>query len=68
MIVLLFIVLASSSLAFGQNVALGPSEFAAPGKFPTSIYGDYYNNPTETSAQVQPIITDLVTVSTLFAK
>ncbi|KAK0246153.1 sphingomyelin phosphodiesterase [Armillaria nabsnona] len=35
--------------------------FTAAGAFPTSLYSKYYNNPTATSAQVQPVITDAVT-------
>lgn len=35
------------------------STFTAPGKFPTSLYSKYYNSPTQTSAQVQPVITDI---------
>lgn len=31
-----------------------PSTYTAPGAFPTSVYSEYYNNPTATSAQVQP--------------
>jgi hypothetical protein len=46
-----------------MTVALGPSTFAAPGAFPTSIFGSYYNDPTQTSSQVQPVISDPVTVS-----
>lgn len=37
------------------------STFTAPGEFPTSLYSEYYNDPTATSAQVQPVITDPVT-------
>ncbi|KAF7373118.1 Sphingomyelin phosphodiesterase [Mycena sanguinolenta] len=45
-----------------MSVALGPpSTFTAPGAFPTSIFGSYYNDPTQTSAQVQPVVTDPVT-------
>ncbi|OBZ68610.1 Sphingomyelin phosphodiesterase 2 [Grifola frondosa] len=33
---------------------LGPSAFTAPGAFPTSVYRQYYNSPTATSAQPQP--------------
>ncbi len=40
----------------------GPSAFAAPGAFPTSLYRHYYNSPTATSAQPQPVISDPVTV------
>ncbi|OJT08975.1 hypothetical protein TRAPUB_109 [Trametes pubescens] len=40
--------------------ALGPSVFTAPGAFPTSVYKHYYNSPTATSAQPQPVISDPV--------
>ncbi|KAI0066506.1 Metallo-dependent phosphatase [Artomyces pyxidatus] len=46
---------AASSLSFG------PSTFTAPGAFPTSLYKSYYNDPTATSAQPQPVISDPVT-------
>ncbi|KAI9062952.1 sphingomyelin phosphodiesterase [Trametes sanguinea] len=39
---------------------LGPSSFAAPATFPTSLYKHYYNSPTATSAQPQPVISDPV--------
>ncbi|KAI8981242.1 sphingomyelin phosphodiesterase [Trametes punicea] len=39
---------------------LGPSAYTAPGSFPTSIYKHYYNSPTATSAQPQPVISDPV--------
>ncbi|KAG1867973.1 hypothetical protein C8R48DRAFT_793164, partial [Suillus tomentosus] len=38
-----------------------PSSYAVPGAFPTSLYPNYYNNPTATSAQPQPVISDPVT-------
>ncbi|RDX52009.1 sphingomyelin phosphodiesterase [Lentinus brumalis] len=41
--------------------AFGPSAFTAPGAFPTSLYRHYYNSPTATSAQPQPVISDPVT-------
>ncbi|KAJ7775364.1 Metallo-dependent phosphatase-like protein [Mycena metata] len=44
-----------------MTVALGPSTFTAPGAFPTSVFGSYYNDPTQTSSQVQPVISDPVT-------
>ncbi|TDL28043.1 Metallo-dependent phosphatase [Rickenella mellea] len=47
-------------LVTAQSLALGPSSFTAPGAFPTSVYKSYYNSPTQTSAQVQPVITDPV--------
>ncbi|KAL5530987.1 hypothetical protein ACEPAG_3863 [Sanghuangporus baumii] len=61
MLSLIYTFLVAASLSVGQNVALGPSEFAAAGAFPTSVYKHYYNSPTQTSEQVQPIITDPVT-------
>ncbi|KAI0715131.1 hypothetical protein C8Q76DRAFT_795917 [Earliella scabrosa] len=39
----------------------GPSVFTAPGAFPTSLYRHYYNSPTATSVQPQPVISDPVT-------
>ncbi|KAI0330007.1 sphingomyelin phosphodiesterase [Cubamyces sp. BRFM 1775] len=41
--------------------ALGPPVFTVSGAFPTSIYTQYYNDPTATSAQPQPVITDPIT-------
>lgn len=46
-----------------QSATLGPSVFTAPRAFPTSLYRSYYNDPTATTAQPQPIITDPVSVS-----
>ena len=40
------------------------SAYTAPGAFPTSIYKSYWNDPTATSAQPQPVISDPATVST----
>jgi sphingomyelin phosphodiesterase len=53
-------------LAFGQAQAndIGATAYTAPGAFPTSVYGSYWNDPTATSAQPQPVITDPVTVCT----
>lgn len=48
-------VLAASSLTYG------PDTFTAPGAFPTSLYKSYFNSPTATAAQVQPVISDPVT-------
>lgn len=45
--------------------AFGPSVFTAPGAFPTSLYSHYYNSPTATSVQPQPVISDPVSVSDL---
>ncbi|KAG9316863.1 sphingomyelin phosphodiesterase [Chiua virens] len=39
-----------------------PSAYTAPGTFPTSVYGTFWNDPIATSAQPQPVITDPVTV------
>lgn len=41
---------------------LGPSEYTVPGVFPTSVYESYYNDPTATTAEPQPVITDPITV------
>ncbi|KAG2359621.1 sphingomyelin phosphodiesterase [Suillus spraguei] len=38
-----------------------PSSYAVQGVFPTSLYSHYYNNPTATSEQPQPVISDPVT-------
>ncbi|KAG9314163.1 Metallo-dependent phosphatase [Chiua virens] len=49
-------------LAFAVTVASGQeSVFTAPGAFPTSLYSKYYNNPTATFDQPQPVISDPVT-------
>ncbi|CAL1693975.1 unnamed protein product [Somion occarium] len=53
-------VVASAASDPRPNTALGPSAFTAPGAFPTSVFSHYYNSPTATSAQVQPIISDPV--------
>lgn len=39
-----------------------PSAFTVPGAFPTSVFTKYYNAPTGTSEQVQPVVSDPVTV------
>ncbi|KAI0253189.1 Metallo-dependent phosphatase-like protein [Lactifluus subvellereus] len=46
--------------ARAASLSYGPSSFTAPGSFPTSLYSSYYNNPTATSAQPQPVISDPV--------
>lgn len=55
-----------AALAQAANIngtlSLGPSAFTVPGAFPTSVYSSYYNDPTQTSAQVQPVISDPVSV------
>jgi sphingomyelin phosphodiesterase len=54
-------VLASTTaLVSGQ-----PSAYTVPGAFPTSLYSVYYNNPTATSEQPQPVISDPVAVSVI---
>ena len=59
----------ASLLALGGEAASAnasstswPSAFTVPGAFPTSLFSSYYNNPTQTSAQVQPVISDPVLV------
>ncbi|KAG2753989.1 Metallo-dependent phosphatase [Suillus brevipes Sb2] len=52
-----FILLASHQVRAGVI----NSTYTAPGAFPTSLYGTYWNDPTATSAQPQPVITDPVT-------
>lgn len=37
--------------------------YTASGAFPTSLYASYYNDPTATTAEPQPVISDPVTVS-----
>ena len=56
---------ATSLQSPASTLTFGPSSFVAPGVFPTTVYDHYYNDPTATTAQPQPIITDPVTVSTL---
>lgn len=43
---------------------ISPGNFTAPGAFPTSAFSNYYNKPTATSAQPQPIVSDPVTHTT----
>jgi len=49
-------------ITVGLSQSIQPSTFTAPGAFPTSVYQKYFNSPTATSAQVQPVISDPVTV------
>ena len=44
------------------SLTYGPSSFVPPGLFPTSLYKTYYNDPTATAAQPQPVISDPVLV------
>lgn len=39
------------------------SAYTASGAFPTSLYASYYNDPTATTAEPQPVVSDPVTVS-----
>ena len=50
-------------ITVGLSQSISPSTFTAPGAFPTSVYEKYFNSPTATSAQVQPVISDPVTVA-----
>ncbi|KZT02507.1 sphingomyelin phosphodiesterase [Laetiporus sulphureus 93-53] len=52
-----------SSVAAQGNL-LGPAAYTVPGPFPTSVYQSYYNDPTATSAEPQPVISDPVTHET----
>ncbi|KIK07363.1 hypothetical protein K443DRAFT_627618 [Laccaria amethystina LaAM-08-1] len=52
---------AALSLSTGLAASIQPSTFTAPGAFPTSAFTGYYNDPTATSAQPQPVISDPVT-------
>jgi sphingomyelin phosphodiesterase len=47
-----------------SNNTIGTSTFTVSGGFPTSLFEHYYNSPTATSAQVQPVISDPVTHKT----
>ncbi|OCB86070.1 hypothetical protein A7U60_g6968 [Sanghuangporus baumii] len=58
------IALGTVGRAVAQSLHFGPTAFTVPGAFPTSVYGKYYNNPTQTSEQVQPVITDPITNDT----
>ncbi|KAF9222290.1 hypothetical protein BS17DRAFT_755972 [Gyrodon lividus] len=60
-----FLALACYQTAVSAATDGTPSEYTAPGAFPTSVYGSYWNDPTATSAQPQPVITDPVT-NTIF--
>ncbi|SRR6266436_3095573 len=62
LLLLICVVLALRSCAVTCAVTYVPSSYAPPGAFPTSLYNSYYNNPTATSAQPQPVISDPVLV------
>jgi hypothetical protein len=53
----------ASGTADASGQLIQPSTYTAPGRFPTSVYKTYYGSPTATSAQVQPVISDPVSVS-----
>ncbi|KAI9511897.1 Metallo-dependent phosphatase [Russula earlei] len=43
-----------------SSLSYGPPSYTLPGAFPTSLYSSYYNDPTATSAQPQPVVSDRV--------
>ncbi|TRM70481.1 Metallo-dependent phosphatase-like protein [Schizophyllum amplum] len=47
-------------LQFAAAANIVPSTYTVPGAFPTSVFTAYYNNPTATAGQVQPVIEDPV--------
>ncbi|KAI0937249.1 hypothetical protein AcV5_005199 [Taiwanofungus camphoratus] len=56
------LVLAGTVTSQSSSISgLGPSAYTAPGTFPTSVYEAYYNDPTATTAEPQPVITDPIT-------
>lgn len=61
----LSVVIVRAVTAAAQSTDIQPSAYTVPGAFPTSLYSSYYNAPTATSAQPQPVISDPVTVSIL---
>ncbi|KAI9511896.1 Metallo-dependent phosphatase-like protein [Russula earlei] len=54
------VLVALSQAIVTLSLSYGPSSYAPPGAFPTSLYDSYYNDPTATSAQPQPVISDPV--------
>lgn len=54
---------AAALQASAASLSYGPSSYAPPGAFPTQWYDSYYNDPTATTAQPQPVISDPVLVS-----
>ncbi|KIJ13539.1 hypothetical protein PAXINDRAFT_13661 [Paxillus involutus ATCC 200175] len=58
-----FVLLALASLKGATATDAIVSAYTAPGKFPTSVYESYWNDPTATAAQPQPVISDPVTSS-----
>ena len=53
---------AATQVPASTPLTYGPPSFAPPGPFPTSLYKSYYNNPTATASQPQPVISDPVLV------
>jgi hypothetical protein len=53
---------AAALQASADSLSYGPSSYAPPGTFPTQLYSSYYNDPTATTAQPQPVISDPVLV------
>ncbi|KAF9222287.1 sphingomyelin phosphodiesterase [Gyrodon lividus] len=58
-----FVLLALATLKGATATDDIVSAYTAPGEFPTSVYKSYWNNPTATAAQPQPVISDPVTSS-----
>jgi len=53
---------AAALQAGAASLSYGPSSYAPSGAFPTQLYSSYYNDPTATTAQPQPVISDPVLV------
>ncbi|EJD54425.1 sphingomyelin phosphodiesterase [Auricularia subglabra TFB-10046 SS5] len=51
---------APATVTQAAELTFGPSTYVAPGTFPTAAYAHYYNSPTQTTEQVQPVVTDPV--------
>ena len=62
--VLLLLCAMAAFKAGATSLQYGPSSYTAPGAFPTQWYDSYYNDPTATTAQPQPVISDPVLVRT----
>jgi hypothetical protein len=58
----LILCVAAAWQASATSLTYGPSTYAPPGAFPTQLYNSYYNDPTATTAQPQPVISDPVLV------
>ncbi|KAF8836600.1 sphingomyelin phosphodiesterase [Paxillus ammoniavirescens] len=58
-----FVLLALATLKGTTATDAIVSAYTAPGEFPTSVYESYWNDPTATAAQPQPVISDPVTNS-----